>query len=90
MNIELRKPVAKIKLGNVYKKAVKGNKMLQMKLAEMSRSPIPISIENISTQIPELLQNLMKVKEINIQAENLSPKETGISITEPKIGRAHV
>jgi flagellar protein FlaI len=83
MNIELRKPIAKVKLGNVYKKAVKGNKILKTKLAEMSKSLIPVSIESVSTQLPELLQNLMKIKEINIQAENVSPKETGISITEP-------
>jgi flagellar protein FlaI len=87
MSIELRKPVPKVKLGNVFRRAVIGNKLLQTKIAESSKAPIPVTIEGISTKLPGLLQNMMQVKEVKIETENIISKEkkAGISITEPTV-----
>jgi flagellar protein FlaI len=87
MSIELRKPVPKVKLGNVFRRAVIGNKILQTKSAESPKAPIPVTIEGISTKLPGLLQNMMQVKEVKIETENIISKEkkTGISITEPTV-----
>jgi len=87
MSIELRKPVPKVKLGNVFRRAVIGNKILQTKSAESSKAPIPVTIEGISTKLPGLLQHMMQVKEVKIETENIISKEkkAGISITEPTV-----
>jgi len=87
MSIELRKPVPKIKLGNVFRRAVIGNKLLQTKIEESSKAPIPVTIESISPKLPGLLQTAMQVKEVEIEAENIIPKEkeAGASIKEPPI-----
>jgi flagellar protein FlaI len=87
MSIELRKPVPKVKLGNVFRRAVIGNKILQTKSAESPKAPIPVTIEGISTKLPGLLQNMMQVKEVKIETENIISKEkkAGISITEPTV-----
>jgi len=87
MSIELRKPVSKVKLGNVFRRAVIGNKILQTKSAESSKAPIPVTIEGISTKLPGLLQHMMQVKEVKIETENIISKEkkAGISITEPTV-----
>ena len=85
MSVELRKPVPKIKLGNVFRRAVIGNKLLQTKIDESSKAPIPVTIESISPKLPGLLQTAMQAKEVKIEAENIIPqkKEAGVSIKEP-------
>jgi flagellar protein FlaI len=92
MSIELRKPVHKIRLSNVFRKAVIGSKLLKTKISVSSKAPVPVSIESLSTQLPGILQNLMQIKEAKIEKAKIETesllgkgKEAEVSIKEPAI-----
>lgn len=75
MTIALKKPIGRINVGKVFKKAVIGNKNLQSKAAEAG-IPTPFNLEILQTILPYL-----KIGEI--AKPEVEKKPLGISITEP-------
>jgi flagellar protein FlaI len=75
MTIALKKPIGRINIGKVFKKAVIGNKKLQSKAAEAG-IPTPFNLEILQTILPYL-----KIGEI--AKPEVEKKPLGVSITEP-------
>ncbi|MFH1229420.1 MAG: type II/IV secretion system ATPase subunit [Candidatus Aenigmatarchaeota archaeon] len=93
--MELRKPIAKVRLGNIFRKAVKGNMNLKNRMSErVSQSAIPVSIEGITGltgQLPELLHNLI-IRSENLKADTFqkpnvasTPDTNTIRIRSPEV-----
>jgi flagellar protein FlaI len=92
--MELKKHATRISMGKVFWKAVKGNKILQTKMAEAgAQAPLPVSIQSISEQLsPGIMQTFLpylkseemrKMTGASVTEVLVPVKETGISITEP-------
>ena len=71
MSIELKKPSVRLRPGNIFRKAVKGSKIL-------GEQPVSISIDRVSKDLE--MMNLLKSKSDEKPEEK---KEEGVSITEP-------